>query len=179
MAEALVRILRITLLLMIASFVLGQSANYTDDNPALSPDGKKIVFMSDRDGDIEIYAMDIDGSHQQRLTYSPGRDAHPEWSPDGKKIFFQSPRETPMPQVFVMNADGSDQRRLTNNTGFTGVPLVSPDGKKILYMVKEGPDLQDHVHWQIYLMKVDGSDQHPLSPSHANDQVPRWSRDGG
>src|SRR6185369_1267085 len=52
-----------------------QTSNYTDDNPAVSPDGKKIVFMSDRDGDIEIYVMNVDGSHPQRLTHSRGRDA--------------------------------------------------------------------------------------------------------
>src|SRR3954447_16033853 len=97
------KLLTVSLLLVgCVARIFSQSASYTDDNPAVSPDGNKIAFMSDRDGDIEIYVMDPDGSHQQRLTHSLGRDAHPEWSPDGKKIFFQSPRETPMPQVFVM-----------------------------------------------------------------------------
>jgi Tol biopolymer transport system component len=156
---------------------LGQ-ANYTDESPSLASDGKQIAFMSDRDGDIEIYVMDLDGSHPKRVTYARGRDAHPEWSPDGKRIYFQSPRETPMPQIFVMNADGSEQKRLTDNAAFTGVPLMSPDGKKVLYMVNEGPDLDEKVHWQIYIMDADGGNQHPLSPSRANDQMPRWSRDG-
>src|ERR1700747_3123013 len=106
--------------------------------------------------------MNVDGSNPRRLTHSPGRDAHPEWSPDGQKIYFQSPRETKVPQLFVMNADGSDPKRLTNNAGFTGVPLVSPDGKKILYMVNDGPSLEQ-VHWQIYHMDVDGRNQRRLS----------------
>src|SRR3954469_12267449 len=142
MRRIIFNLLLVTFLATIALPSFTQVGNYTDDNPALSPDGKRIVFMSDRDGDIEIYAMNADGSSPQRLTHSPGRDAHPEWSPDGTKIYFQSPRETPVPQVFVMNADGNEQKRLTNNKGFTGVPLPSPDGKKILYMVNEGPDLQ-------------------------------------
>src|SRR5262245_29787297 len=110
-------------------FIVGQASmpqtQYADEHPAISPDGGKIVFMSDRDGDIEIYLMQVDGTHPQRLTRSAGRDAHPTWSPDGKLIYFQSPRDTPLPQVFVMRADGSDPRRLTGNTKFTGVPLLS------------------------------------------------------
>ena len=169
---ALLESLRLTLILALCTVpAFAQTASYADDNPSVSSDGKKIAFMSDRDGDIEVYVMNVDGSNPQRLTHSPGRDAHPEWSPDSQKIYFQSPRETKVPQVFVMNADGSEPKRLTDNAGFTGVPLVSPDGKKILYMVNEGPSLEQ-VHWQIYLMDVDGRNQRRLSPSQANDQVP-------
>jgi Tol biopolymer transport system component len=65
-----------------------------DDFPAWSPDGKKIVFMSDRDGDIEIYVVNADGTHLKRLTHAPGRDAHPAFSRDGRKIAFRRPAET-------------------------------------------------------------------------------------
>jgi len=77
MRHALPPLLKITLLLALGcAFVLAQTTNYTDDNPALSPDGKKIVFMSDGDGDIEIYVMDVDGSHERRLTnVAPGINA--------------------------------------------------------------------------------------------------------
>src|SRR5690242_21289634 len=92
--------------LLAAAHASAQQAKYTDEHPAISPDGRQLVFMSDRDGDIEIYTMRIDGTHAQRLTHSAGRDAHPSWSPDGKQIYFQSPRDTPAPQIFVMNADG-------------------------------------------------------------------------
>jgi len=70
-----------------------------DDFPAWSPDGKKIVFMSDRDGDIEIYVVNADGTHLKRLTHAPGRDAHPAFSRDGRKIAFQSPRGNVQPQI--------------------------------------------------------------------------------
>src|SRR4029077_7283177 len=119
-----------------------------NSDPAWSPDGKKIAFMSNRDGgDIEIYVMNVDGSQQTRLTNAPGRDAHPSWSPDGKNIYFQSPRDGGMPQIYVMKADGSGQRRLTHNAGFTGVPLASPDGRRIVFMVNEGPTLHPS-RWQ-------------------------------
>jgi len=148
--------------------VVAQSSSYTDENPAISPDGLKIAFMSDRYGDIEIYSMDIDGTHPRRLTYAPGRDAHPTWSQDGKLLYFQSPRGGTMPQVFVMGAHGDAQRPLTNNPEFTGVPLASPDGTRILYMVDRAPT-PTKSHWQIYIMKSDGSGQRNLSPSEFND----------
>lgn len=120
--------------------------------PAWSPDGSKIAFMSDRDGgDIEIYVMNADGSHQMRLTHAPGRDAHPSWSRDGAQIYFQSPREGGREQVYVMDADGANQRRLTHNIQFSGVPLSSPDGRRIRFMINEAPSL-DVQHWQIYVM---------------------------
>src|SRR5262249_22663994 len=97
-----------------------------EDFPAWSPDGKKIVFMSDRDGDIGIYVANADGTHIQRLTYAPGRDAHPAFSRDGRKIAFQSPRGNREPQIYVMTVKGSDQTKLTDLPGFTGVPDWSP-----------------------------------------------------
>lgn len=59
------------------------NAESNNENPSWSPDGSKIVFMSDRDGNHEIYSMNADGSGQTRLTNSPGRDEFPAWSPDG------------------------------------------------------------------------------------------------
>jgi len=55
--------------------------------------------MSDRDGDIEIYVVNADGTHLNRLTHAPGRDAHPAFSRDGRKIAFQSPRGNVQPQI--------------------------------------------------------------------------------
>ena len=61
-----------------------------DTSPNWSPDGKKISFTSDRDGDQEIYVMNADGSRQTRLTFNQGNDLLPDWSPDGTKIAFSS-----------------------------------------------------------------------------------------
>src|SRR5579871_45020 len=81
--------------------------------PRWSSDGKKIVFVSDRDGDAEIYTMNADGSNPVRLTYSPGRDAHPCFSRDGRKILFQSPRENSQDtNIYVMNSDGANVMQL-------------------------------------------------------------------
>ena len=59
---------------------------------AWSPDGRKIAFISDRDGNGEIYVMNADGSRQRRLTLDPASDYAASWSPDGRKIVFVAGR---------------------------------------------------------------------------------------
>jgi hypothetical protein len=63
-----------------------------DWHPTWSPDGSRIAFHSDRDGNAEIYVMDADGSSQTRLTRDVANDMHPAWSPDGSRIAFESYR---------------------------------------------------------------------------------------
>ena len=158
----------------------GSSAPYNNWHPAWSPDGSRIVFHSDRDGDDEIYLMNADGSGQTRLTFARGRDAHPTFSPDGRRIVFQSPRDSEDPlevEIYVMNADGSAQTRLTRNPGFDGVPVFSPDGRKIAFQLKP-PGPWEQTRWQIYLMNPDGSGQVQLTCDAADNQVPNWSPDG-
>ena len=83
-----------------------------DDSPAWSPDGSRIAFVSDRDGNREIYVMYANGSRPTRLTNAPASDSRPAWSPDGSQIAFTSFRDASTAAVFVMNADGSGVRRL-------------------------------------------------------------------
>lgn len=118
----------------------------------LSPDGKKIVFTSLKDGDLEIYTMKVDGSDVRRLTTTPGYDGGPWWSPDGKRIVYRAHHpqdETQLAdyrkllaqnmirpsrvEIFVMNADGSDQRQVTSLGGANFGPSWTPDGQKIIF----------------------------------------------
>ena len=118
----------------------------------LSPDGKKIVFTSLKDGDLEIYTMNADGSEVRRLTHTPGYDGGPWWSPDGTKIVFRAHHPSDSAQLadhrrllaqnmvrpsrvelFVMNADGSDQRQVTALGGANFGPSWTPDGKQIIF----------------------------------------------
>ena len=93
---------------------LTHTAGGTDLTPAWSPDGSRIAFVSDRDGDDEIYVMNADGSGQIRLTTSAGLDLWPAWSPDGSQIAFDSHRDGNI-QIYVMNVDGSGQMPITRD----------------------------------------------------------------
>jgi len=92
----------------------------TDNNaddwcPAWSPDGSKIAFGSDRDGNGEIYVMNADGSGAIDLTNNLATDKYPVWSPDSSQIAFCSNRDG-NDEIYIMNADGSNQTRLTYNS---------------------------------------------------------------
>jgi Tol biopolymer transport system component len=75
-------------------------------HPEVSSDGRKIAFMSDRDGNHEIYVMNIDGSDQTRLTFNEVDDWYPSWSPDGSQLIFSSSKDEER-QIYKMNKDGS------------------------------------------------------------------------
>lgn len=98
--------------------------------PAFSPDGKKIVYSSSRDGDFELFVMNADGSEPKRLTTSEGMDIRPSWSPDGKRIAFTSNRDKNY-EIYIMKADGSDVRRLTNHDERDDYACWYPDGKRL------------------------------------------------
>ena len=167
----------------------GNSQNLTnnpgnDRDPSWSPDGKRIAFASERDGNfnVEIYVMDNDGSNQQRLTNNPLYDMSPSWSPDGKRIVFSSQRaghfETKFgitDEIYVMDADGGNQQRLTENRKNDWFPSWSPDGERIAFASDRKGDLEN---FEIYVMDADGGNQQRLTENRVYDWSPVWSPDG-
>jgi hypothetical protein len=138
-------------------------------SPNWSPDGARIVFNSDADGDQEIYIMNFDGSSQQRLTGNNHDDLQPVWSPDGAKIVFRSNRDGNW-EIYTMNSDGTEQTRLTNNPGWDESPAWSPDGKKIIFP----SDINSIGRQQIYVMNTDGSNLQRLTNNDEVDQAVSW-----
>lgn len=99
-----------------------------------SPDEQKLLFVSEQDGNQELYVMDSDGTHQTRLTYTVDEDeSWPTWSPDGSRILYLSEGGENR-ELYVMDADGSHQMRLTfTPNADESMPSWSPDGRYIAY----------------------------------------------
>jgi dipeptidyl aminopeptidase/acylaminoacyl peptidase len=88
-----------------------------DQNPAWSPDGRRIYFDSSRDGNLNVYVMNADGSGQTRLTDSPALDAIPIPSPDGRTVLFTSDRlDRDRRELFTMTVNGRGVRHVGRGT---------------------------------------------------------------
>ena len=133
-----------------------------------------IVFQSRRDGNNEIYIMNVDGSNQTNLTNNSIHDYYPQFSPDGLTIIFNSQVEGTNGVIYTMNLDGTNKVRLTNN-GWESSPRFSPDGSKIVFVLPESGN-----NWssEIYIMNSDGSNQTRLTDNDGDDNSPQFSPDG-
>jgi TolB protein len=120
----------------------------SDGNPVWSPDNNSIAFVSERDGNSDIYRVAIDGSQLMKLTTNPLGDGEPSWSPDGSKIAFSS-RDSVSFQIYIMDNDGSNAHRLTNIQGNHSSPSWSPDGSKIAFISRS-----DFQNTRIYILDV-------------------------
>ncbi len=139
-----------------------------DGFPAWSPDGDRIVFTSDRDGNWELYVMNADGTRQRRLTHTPEEDeGMPAWSPDGQRIAFVVGPLGGSPTIHAMDADSENRGRLVEGNW----PSWSPDGRYVAYTGgSQGSE-------RIYAMNADGSRPRPLTTGRY-DSEGAWSPDG-
>jgi dipeptidyl aminopeptidase/acylaminoacyl peptidase len=122
---------------------------------AWSPNGERLLFSSNQDGNFEIFVADADGGNPINLTSNPARDVYGVWSPDGETIAFTSNRDG-ADAIYLMKPDGSAIRRLTNPEERGTFPAFSTDGKKIAFMARgNGPS-------HIYVMDVTAFDKYAL-----------------
>jgi hypothetical protein len=141
--------------------------------PTWSPDGTKIAFVSDRDGNQDIWVMDSHGSNLSNLTREEAKDYSPAWSPNGDWIAFASVRDSPYWELYLMRPDGSDVQRLTWwEDASDWSPTWSPDGMRLAFASKRDGN------WEIYAMDRDGSNLVRLTDNLADDTNPAWSPDG-
>lgn len=152
-----------------------------DDEPDLSPDGKRVVFFSGRGGSADLYVMNIDGSDVTKLT-DDGGNTSPRWSPDGKRIAFSHGGS-----LAVMNADGSGRETIMQSqSSKTAEPCHagsivggwSPDGERIVYYAAILRGGEPSRFW-LCSVTADGSEVEVLIEEdgelHAE---PHWSPDG-
>ena len=141
-------------------------------DPAFSPDGSRIAFVSQRDGNAEIYIMNADGTGSTRVTNDPQPDGRPSFTPDGQALVFHSARTAGKQQIWAVNLDGSGVTQLTRDS-VNSSPTISPDGQTIAYVSTRNKDTD------IWLMARDGSNQRQFTRSpQQRESEPRFLRDG-
>lgn len=149
--------------------------------PDWSPDGQRIVFMSERDGNREIYVMNADGSNPVRLTDNIGDDNQPRWSPDGSTILFESNRDGANTTLYLMDApdaavSGPQEAsvRLLSFPGFNSESASWADGGKMIVFSADR-DSAHNQNWDVYIMPVDASEIHRLTSGDTLDRFPVWT----
>lgn len=175
----------------------GEAPGYNAE-AVVSRDGKKIIFTSDRGGDLDIWVMDSDGKNARQLTHTLGYDGGPWWSPDGKWICFRAFHpETPEEiadyrallkehlirpttlDLYIMRPDGSGVKRITNDRAqniANFAPSWTPDGKALVFASNR--DDPKRRKFEVYKIGLDGSGLERLTYGDQFDGFPNFSPDG-
>lgn len=175
---------------------LTSTAGY-DAEATMSPNGKKIVFTSMRDGDLELYSMDTNGKNVKRLTNEVGYDGGAFYSPDSKMIVYR--RSSPKTddeikryrdllaqhlivpttfEIWVMNADGTNKRQVTKLNTASFAPFFTPDGKKIIFCTNYFATDPRKRNFDLALINVDGTGLERVTYNETFDGFPMFSPDG-
>ena len=166
-----------------------------DAEATVSPKGDKIVFTSDRSGDLELYTMNLDGSDVQQITDELGYDGGAFFSPDGTKLIFRASRpKTPEAikkykdlladglveptemELFICNADGSDLKQLTHLGNANWSPFFHPSGEKILF--SSNYEAEKGFPFNLYLIDLDGKNLERVTHGETFDAFPVFSNNG-
>ncbi|MCC6371057.1 MAG: PD40 domain-containing protein [Bacteroidia bacterium] len=166
-----------------------------DAEATVSPKGDKIVFTSDRSGDLELWTMDIDGKNQKQITFGLGYDGGAFFSPDGKKLVFRASRPSSDEEVneykellsqglvaptnmeiYTCNVDGSDLKQVTHLGKANWAPFYHPGGKKIIFSSnhhsKRGYD------FQLFMINEDGTGLEQITNQSMFNAFPMFSPNG-
>jgi TolB protein len=161
--------------IMIADRNGGNAGNIPGINgwdPTWSPDGRQILFASDKNGTNQLYTVRTDGSKLTKITNLPSIRGRSDWSADGNYIVTYS-GEPWHRELFIMNADGSNVRQLTPSGGNSQGPSFSPDSKWVAFTAYFDHYNEDN-GCEIYIIRIDGTDLRRLTDNDYCDYQPRW-----
>ena len=134
---------------------LTRSPGY-DAECSYSPDGNHILFVSDRDGDADIYTMNADGENVRQLTNSAGYDGGPFYSPDGKWITYRTDRiEKDLLQIHVMRSDGSSDVAITQGRGVRWAPFWHPTKPWLIWTGADHSDPTKRPNYDLWIARYD------------------------
>ena len=166
-----------------------------DAEATVSPDGKKIVFTSIRNGDLDLYTMNIDGSGVKQITSDLGYDGGGFFSPDSKEIVFRAGRPASSEEaaeykgllkqnliqptdmeIYIINADGTNLRKITDLGGANWAPYWHPSGEKIIFASNHHS--KAGFPFNLFMINKDGSGLEQVSFGRKFDSFPMFSNDG-
>jgi eukaryotic-like serine/threonine-protein kinase len=140
-----------------------------DRQPAYSPDGERIVFSSNRSGNLDLWVLEPRTGALRQLTDDPAQDWDPGFTPDGQHVLWSSDRSGHL-EIWMADADGSNARQVTHDGADAENPTATPDGRWIVYTSGNPQKLG------IWKVRPDGHDAARLAPG--GDLVPEVSPDG-
>jgi dipeptidyl aminopeptidase/acylaminoacyl peptidase len=139
-----------------------------DVSPVWSPDGRRLAFVSYRDGNSEIYLLDLRSGQLRNLTNHPGSDTSPAWSPDGTQLAYVSTRNEHQ-VISVIDVETGTIRDLTDHTRTSASPTWSPDSRRIVFQSKRGR------YWDLYMIDLETGETRSLTNSTSDDLNPVWA----
>jgi TolB protein len=155
-----------------------------DYDATWSPDGKSIVFTSERNGSADLFHVNADGSGLKALTQDPAYDDQAAFSPDGRKLVFVSTREGGTANLWILDLASLRAQRLTTGTGGNYRPSWSPDGKWIAFSSGRGKPMPfSEGRWErlqladLYIVHPDGSGLKQIPVQQDFCGSPKWMAD--
>jgi TolB protein len=137
-------------------------------SPSVSPDGRRIAFVSNKSGSPQVYVRNLAGGEDQRVSHAGGYSTSPSWSPAGDRIAFTSQGEGKF-SIYTVKADGSDQQLLASGDGDFTDPSFSPDGRYVVYT------FQKKGYSEIRIVSADGRWGKSLFSGLSGVGSPAWS----
>ena len=142
-------------------------------HPSISPDGRKLLFVSELNGSRDVWISDPDGENAVPLTDDPGIEDQPAWSPDSRQVVYAAfPKEGGSFDLWIVNSDGSGRRRLTTTAANEIFPAWHPNGELIAYVTDAAGNLD------LYTINVHDGRTNPLITTPDNEARPAWAPDG-
>lgn len=151
----------------------------SDVDPVWSPDGRKIAFVSKRDGNSEIYIMNADGTEPTRMTFTDSQERWPQWSPDGKWLSYHLWVDGNI-DIYILDVNRQESIRITDHSAPDLAAAWSPDGSMLAFIsLRNDPEWEDCTNTQecnsdIYLIDISTQELTQLTNSLSADISPSW-----
>ena len=169
--------------------------DFYDAEATVSPNGEMIVFTSTRNGDLDLYTMNMDGGDIHQVTTSLGYDGGAFFSPDGTKLIFRASRPTGEEEVanykmfldinlvapgdlelYICDVDGGNIKKITSLGNANWAPFFHPSGEKVIF--SSNHHSPNGFPFNLFMVNIDGTGLEQITYDTMFDSFPMFSSDG-